>query len=222
MYKVLIVEDDPMVAMINEQYVSRNRAFVTTGKCNDGESALEYLEKKSADLVILDVFLPRLSGLEVLRRIREKNINTAVIMVTAANDPATFQTAMSLGAVDYLVKPFSYERFRAALERFTARAAALKNGGKLDQNSIDMFMGRVEAPKDELPKGIQEQTLSVMIRCLEENGDWMTGEEIGAAIGISTVTVRRYTNYLVQTGKVQSKINYDTGGRPARLYKIGQ
>lgn len=67
MYKVLIVEDDPMVAMINEQYVRRNPNFCVAGRCQDGKSALEFLEKQPVDLMVLDVFMPYADGFETLR-----------------------------------------------------------------------------------------------------------------------------------------------------------
>ena len=86
MYKVLIVEDDPMVTMINEQYVKKNKNFEIVGKCSDGLSALEFLEHNEVDLIVLDVYMPHMDGFETLRRIRNKQIAVEVIMVTAAND----------------------------------------------------------------------------------------------------------------------------------------
>ena len=86
MYKVLIVEDDPMVAMINEQFVSRHKDFVVAHKCNDGKSALKYLDENELDLIILDVYMPYMDGFETLRQIRKKQISVDVIMVTAANE----------------------------------------------------------------------------------------------------------------------------------------
>lgn len=70
MYKVLIVEDDPMVAMINEQYVLKHGKFKVVGKCQDGEKAIEFLAKNEADLVVMDVFMPKTDGFETLRRLR--------------------------------------------------------------------------------------------------------------------------------------------------------
>ena len=92
MYKVLIVEDDPMVAMINEQYVCRNKSFLVQKTCRNGQEALEYLESQnteangdsSIDLVIMDVFMPLMNGIETLKKIREKKLDCEVIMVTAA------------------------------------------------------------------------------------------------------------------------------------------
>ena len=121
MYKVLIVEDDPMVAMINEQYIKRNKNFVIIGKCNDGASALDFLGNNDADLLILDVYMPKMDGFETLRRIRNKQITVDAIMVTAANDIESLEEALHLGIVDYLVKPFTFERFQMALEKYIAQ-----------------------------------------------------------------------------------------------------
>ena len=63
-YKVLIVEDDPMVSMINEQYVNRNKAFHVVGKCKNGKRALEFLENSDVDLIVLDVYMPLMDGFE--------------------------------------------------------------------------------------------------------------------------------------------------------------
>ncbi len=117
MYKVLIVEDDPMVAMINEQYIGRNKKFCVAGKCKDGKGALEFLENNEVDLLILDVFMPYMDGFETLRQIRKKQISVDVIMVTAANDRESLEEALHLGIVDYLVKPFTFERFCMALDK---------------------------------------------------------------------------------------------------------
>ena len=116
MFKVLIVEDDPMVAMINEQYIGRNKNFIVVGKCKDGKSALEFLKDNEVDLLILDVFMPYTDGFETLRQIRNSQISVDAIMVTAANDRESLEEALHLGIVDYLVKPFTFDRFRMALE----------------------------------------------------------------------------------------------------------
>ena len=111
MYRVLIVEDDPMVAMINEQYIGRNKKFKVVGICNNGQSALELLNHQAVDLVVLDVYMPQMDGFETLCQIRKNKISVEVIMVTAANDRESLEEALHLGIVDYLVKPFTYDRF---------------------------------------------------------------------------------------------------------------
>lgn len=222
MYKVLIVEDDPMVAMINEQYISYDKQFLIAGKCRDGKSALEFLEKNSVDLIILDVFMPHTDGFETLRQIRKKQIPVDVIMVTAANDRESLEEALHLGIIDYLVKPFTFERFRMALEKFVAQTGALKQLGILNQKNIDFIIENSRKKSEDMhPKGIQDKTLRLILAHLKENKNiWMTGDEIADKIGLTGVTVRRYMNYLAETGMVTSEMNYGTGGRPCMLYKI--
>lgn len=222
MYKVLIVEDDPMVAMINEQYIAKNKEFQVVGKCKDGKSALEFLEKRPADLLILDVYMPKMDGLETLRYIRNKKIPVEAIMVTAANDRDSLEEAIHLGIVDYLVKPFTFERFRAALEKFAAQSHALKDMDTLSQKKIDFVIDSSRRREEGMfPKGIQEKTLHLILECLErQKSQWLTGEEIARATKLTGVTVRRYMNYLTETGKAEGEMNYETGGRPCMLYRI--
>ena len=222
MYKVLIVEDDPMVAMINEQFVSRHKDFVVAHKCNDGKSALEYLDENEVDLIILDVFMPYMDGFETLRQIRKKQISVDVIMVTAANEREQLKEGLHLGVVDYLVKPFTFERFKVALDKFIAQVEALKDLDKVNQKNIDFLIDKSRKTTNELyPKGIQEKTLQTIMEHLKENKNkWLTGDEIAEKIGLTGVTVRRYMTHLAETGMIIADMNYETGGRPCMLYKI--
>lgn len=222
MYRVLIVEDDPMVAMINEQYIKRNKNFEVVGKCNDGSSALAFLECNEVDLLVLDVYMPRMDGFETLRQIRNRKITVDAIMVTAANDRDALEEALHLGMVDYLVKPFTYERFQIALEKYIAQNNALKDINTLNQKSIDYIIDNSrKKSEDFFPKGIQEKTLQLIMDQLKSNsGVWFTGDEIAEQIGLTGVTVRRYMNYLAESGKVIGEMNYETGGRPCMRYKL--
>ena len=222
MYKVLIVEDDPMVAMINEQYIKRNKNFTLVGKCGDGMSALGSLEKTDIDLIILDVYMPKMNGFETLREIRNRQITVDVIMVTAANDIDSLEEALHLGVVDYLVKPFTFDRFQMALEKYIAKINALKDIEKLNQSNIDsIIVNSRKNTQDLFPKGIQEKTMQCIMDYLRENsGVWFTGDQIAGEIGLTGVTVRRYMNYLSESGRVIGEMNYETGGRPCMLYKV--
>ncbi len=220
MYRVLIVEDDPMVAMINEQYIGRNKQFRVVGKCKDGNSALKFLEQQEADLIVLDVFMPHTDGFEALRQIRKKQISVDVIMVTAANDRESLEEALHLGIIDYLVKPFTFERFQVALEKYIAQTGALKQMETLSQKNIDFIIEHSHKKGDDLqPKGIQKNTQELILERLKENPEvWMTGDEIAEKTGLTSVTVRRYMNYLAEAGIVVSEMNYETGGRPCMRY----
>ena len=220
MYTVLVVEDDPMVRMINEQYVRMNKDFCIASSVKNGQEALDYLKENKVDLVILDVFMPFMNGVEFLKKLREQKLKTEVIMVTAANDTATLEETMHLGVIDYLVKPFALERFQVALEKFTAKMNAINGSDVLDQNLIDSIISNSPQKKSkEYPKGIQEKTLERIKTCFENKNDWHSVELIAEKLEISIVTVRHYVNYLVKEGFLQESINYETGGRPSMLYK---
>lgn len=222
MYKVLIAEDDPMVAMINEQYIKRNKNFEIVGKCKDGASALTFLENNEVDLLVLDVYMPHMDGFETLRKIRNRKITVDAIMVTAANDRESLEEALHLGIVDYLVKPFTFDRFQMALEKYIAQNNALKDIDTLNQTSIDHIIDNSRKKSEDLfPKGIQEKTLQFIMEHLKENkGVWFTCDEIAEKVGLTGVTVRRYMNYLAESGRVIGEMNYETGGRPCMRYKV--
>ena len=224
MYKVLIVEDDPMVAMINEQYIGRNKNFQVIKKCKDGKEALDFLQDHEADLLILDVYMPHMDGFETLRQIRKQQIWVDAIMVTAANDREALEEALHLGIVDYLVKPFTYDRFQMALDKFIAQKNALKDFDILNQKNIDSIIENSGKKSEDLhPKGIQDKTLELIIRHLKENKEkWMTGDEVAEKVGLTVVTVRRYMNYLSENGTVIGKMNYETGGRPCVIYQLAR
>lgn len=222
MYKVLIVEDDPMVAMINEQYIKRNKNFELVGKCSNGSSALDFLDNNDVDLLILDVYMPKMDGFETLRRVRNKKITVDAIMVTAANDRASLEEALHLGIVDYLVKPFTFDRFQMALEKYISQNNALRDFETLNQKSIDHIIDNTRKKSDDLyPKGIQEKTVDLIMEYLKANeGKWFTGDDIAEKVGLTGVTVRRYMNYLAESGRVTGEMNYETGGRPCMKYRI--
>lgn len=222
MYKVLIVEDDPMVAMINEQYVCRNKNFSVVKNCRNGQEALDFLESNTVDLVIMDVFMPLMNGIETLKKIREKKHKCEVIMVTAANDTATLEETMHLGVIDFLIKPFAYERFQVALEKFISNAEAFRANQTIDQSYIDNLIS-ISSPsrarESELPKGIQKKTLDLLTDYFKEKKGWVSGDQISEDVGLSSVTVRHYMGYLMEIKAVEGEINYETGGRPSMLYR---
>lgn len=219
-YKVLIVEDDPMVAMINEQYVCKNKNFTVAASCRNGQEALDYLVENKVDLVVLDVFMPLLDGIDTLKKIRQAKIPTEVIMVTAANDTSTLEETMHLGVLDYLIKPFAFERFQIALEKFAAKVESLQGKTVLDQSNIDnILQNNHKMSEKSYPKGIQEKTLGLIMDFFKQNPGYQTGDSIAENTGLSCVTVRHYMTYLIEKGQIIESINYETGGRPSSLYK---
>ena len=223
-YKILIVDDDPMVAMINEQYVRKNKGFEVAGTCKNGQEVLDFLAQNEVDLIVLDVYMPILDGVATLKKIRELKIPVEVIMLTAANDSSTIEETMHLGVLDYLIKPFTFERFQVALEKFSSQVAVLKQNPTLDQKSIDSIITNTPNSRKssdyKFPKGIQSKTLDLVLDYLCSNSGWQTSDVISEKLGLSIVTIRHYMTYLEKEGKVQGAVNYETGGRPCMLYKL--
>lgn len=219
----MIVEDDPMVASINQQYLERNENLKIVGQFRNGQEALEYLENNRADLAVVDYYMPIMDGLEFVRKCHEKNIKTDVIIVTAANTAQDISEFLQLGIVDYLVKPFTYERFQKAIDKYLYRKNLAKQDKTLDQAEIDKLLSQDQnirpAEKVVLEKGLQEQTLERIRTYLEEHkGTLMSSNEIASEVNLSRITVRRYMNYLVENREIISQIDYLTGGRPSIKY----
>ena len=223
MYKVIIIEDDPMVASINKQYVELTPSFQVEGIFKSGITALQYLKNSDVDLIILDYYTPLMNGDEFIDQLHAAGKIPSIIMVTSANDAETVHKLISRGVIDYLVKPFEYERFKAALKRFAIRQGELEASvSDLRQTQIDRFFSGTDTSAKEAPltKGLNRQTLSMIRTFLIENPDsvW-SSEQISEQIHLSRITARRYLNYLVEIGELVSTIDYQTGGRPSIKYR---
>ena len=225
--EVIIVEDDPMVAQINASYLAKVPGLRLAGVFRDGRSALAHLRSSHVDLAVLDVYMPELDGLELLRVMRREGSQAEVVMVTAANDAKQVDELLRLGIVDYLIKPFTESRFIEAMRRCLARRLALGSEDHLNQQAIDSLLGgpgpAQAFPVDlsSLPKGLQAATIELVLNTFhEDEKDFLDCEILAARAGLSKVTVRRYLNHLAESGAVESQVDYDTGGRPSFKYRL--
>ena len=119
--KILVVDDDANICELLRLYLTKEGYQVTVA--NDGEEGLEKFNAVKPDMVLLDVMMPRMDGLEVCRRIRKAG-NTPVMMLTAKGETFDKVLGLELGADDYLVKPFSFDELLARL-----RVITRKHGG---------------------------------------------------------------------------------------------
>ncbi|BAL00504.1 CriR family two-component response regulator [Oscillibacter valericigenes Sjm18-20] len=224
MTHVIIVEDDPMVAQINRQYLEQFDDFSVDCVSRNGQDAMEYLRAQPIDLVILDVYMPNITGIQLLRQMRAEGTPSAVIMITAATEMSVVEEALRLGIVDYLIKPFSFPRFQEAIQKYLNKVSLIASSEQADQTVVDRLLGS-EFPQaqdsSELRKGLHQKTMSAIYEYLWEHpGEKHTCESISQAVGLSKVTIRRYLNYLIETGRVLSSVDYETGGRPRVLYHL--
>lgn len=227
MYHVIIVEDDPMVASINRQYVEVTSPFQVDRVFKSGGDALEYLKKHTADLIILDYYTPLMNGAEFIDKLHSMGQSPSIIMVTSANDTDIVNALLSRGVMDYLVKPFEYARFKLALERFHEKQTYFsKSRENLNQSAIDQLFSRPEPSVQsnvQLSKGLNKSTLELIRTFLSEHpDDFYTSEQVAEQVKLSRITIRRYLNYLVDTHEIISSIDYRTGGRPSIQYNFGK
>ena len=219
MYQTVIVEDDPTISLLHRTFLARDNRFALAHAFSNGHEALEWLLHHTADLIILDVYMPRMTGLELLRTLRMEGIGIDVIMVTAANDSKTVDALLKLGVTDYLVKPFAASRFQQALDTFCQHREAVSHDN-VSQQELDALFPSA-APAVSIPTGLQTRTLDRIRACLRQIPQaGATCETIADCSGFSTVTVRRYLTYLVSQGEAVTQVNYDTGGRPCMLYRL--
>lgn len=225
MIKTVIVEDDLMVASINQQFAKKTPGVKIIATFHDGKDALSFLKDHEVDLLLLDLYMPSFSGLEILEELRRLQSKIDVIMITAANDTENINKALHLGILDYLVKPFQYERFEDAMNKYIMRHTLMKSGMKFSQQDVDQLINlqkpSTQSKEMEFEKGIQRKTLELIRSCLTSHkGNFLSSEQISAETTLSKVTIRRYMNYLIDKNEAASRIDYSTGGRPCVEYCI--
>jgi two-component system response regulator AtoC len=180
MKSILIIDDDPLIRKTLSSHLSRQGYEIRTAE--DGESGLAVQADQNSDLVLLDVRLPDLDGLEVLRRIRGENPRTTVVIMTAFDDMKTTVEAVKSGAFEYLVKPLDFVALDLTVEKaFQVKALEEKVNylvqEKQKEYTIDNIIGR-STPMREVFKligSVAGTRTNVLIQ-----GDSGTGKELVA------------------------------------------
>lgn len=221
MIKVIIVEDDPMVAEFNKRYLELVEGFELRAVVHSATAALEMLDTCEADLLLLDIFMPGMNGLEMLTQIRRMGKGLDVIVVTAACDSQSIVTALRFGAVDYIIKPFEFERFYAALSAYRELAGLMRGRELIKQVELDSFvLCKDISPQLLLPKGVDKNTLKKVweqIQSMQRSS--FSTEEVAGLTGISRVSIRKYLEFLKQLGILKLELLYGTIGRPVYKYR---
>ncbi|MFD8145956.1 response regulator [Streptomyces sp. NPDC059708] len=217
--RVLVVEDDPVAADAHALYVGRVPGFTAVAAVHTLAGATRVLERTRVDLLLLDLTLPDGNGLRFARGLRAAGHPADVIAVTSARDLAVVRESVSLGVVQYVLKPFAFPTLRERLLRYAEfRAAAA--GEAVGQDDVDRALAALRAPAAApLPKGLSAPTLDRVAALLRTASEGLTAAGAAGAAGISRITARRYLEHLVDTGRADRAPRYGQVGRPELHYR---
>ncbi|NUP37126.1 MAG: response regulator [Streptomyces sp.] len=216
--RVLVVEDDPVAADAHRMYVERVPGFSVVGVARTRGDAQRLLERTPADLLLLDLYLPDGHGLQLLRALRATGHTADVIAVTSARDLAVVREGVSLGVVQYVLKPFTFATLRDRLLRYAEFRASV--GEASGQDEVDRALAALRAPQPaELPKGLTPATLQAVTDTLRAADEGISAAATAEAVGISRITARRYLEHLVDAGRAARAPQYGQVGRPELVYR---
>jgi len=219
---VVIVEDDPKISEIQSRFIEKIEGFEVVGIGNTIAESEQIIDVFQPDLVLLDVYFPDGSGIDLLWKIRNLYKNTDVIFITAAKEVGILQDAIRGGAFDYILKPMTFSRFQSTLGKFSEHRNKLKEITSLKQTDVDQIIHPAQDPVQvdiRIPKSIDPLTLEKVedeVNKLDDDG--VNAEDMGLQVGISRTTARRYLEFLVSKGTVKPSLVYGSVGRPERLY----
>lgn len=184
MEKILVVEDDEKIARVIQlelEYANYKIDIAHTGK-----SALERLENENFDLILLDVMIPELNGLEVLRRVREQNEDVKIIMLTARDAVMDKVSGLDSGANDYMTKPFEIEELLARIRVHLKEKSTIKEQNEDDNAStyryLSIYKSRREVYIDKEPINLTQKEYDLLIYFLENKNQVLTREQIIEAV----------------------------------------
>ncbi|MEU6100736.1 response regulator [Streptomyces flaveolus] len=220
---VLVVDDDFMVARVHRAYVERVEPFQVVGVAGTGEQALAAAGELRPGLILLDLYLPDLFGLDVIPRLRAAGHDCDVMVISAAREADTVRGAVRHGVVDYLLKPFDFEDLRVRLERYAAQRGRLLGTVVRSQADVDRVLAGAAAPVaavPALPKGMSVETAALVERTLRDAEGTLSASECAALTGVSRVSARRYLEHFHTVGTAEVSLRYGVAGRPERRYRF--
>lgn len=221
MIQVMIVEDDPMVREINSKFLKRIEGFNLYKAVSNLDEAKKFITLKKPDLILLDVYLPKESGMDLLKWIRSQEIDIDIILITADKSIERIQEAFRYGVVDYLIKPFNFERLKEAMTQFKGRYNRFKKNDEIEQKDLDNLKSSssLSQCENDFSKGFNKYTYKVIWDEIEiSNYKDFTAEDLAEKLGIARVTVRRYLEYMEKENKVDKLVEYGKVGRPQHKY----
>ncbi|HEX5597480.1 MAG TPA: response regulator, partial [Micromonosporaceae bacterium] len=217
--RVLVVDDDFMVARVHAGFVERTPGFTVVATAHTGADAITAVERLRPDLVLLDIYLPDMTGLAVLEELRGRPATDVdVMVVSAARDADSVKHALRRGVVHYLIKPFCYQDLRDRLDHYAERhrrLGALTDPGRTETSQADIdrvFAAPVAgSTRTAMPKGLTAETSALVRTALANAGvNGLSAAECANLTGLSRVSARRYLEHLASTGAAEVRSRYGT------------
>ncbi len=231
MIRTLVVDDDYHVAHAHALSVGRVPGFSVTAEAHSAEAARLHIKDEQPDLLLLDMYLPDYSGLDLMRRLtRESTGSTGpdasgyvpdFLLVTAARDIQSVRSAMQLGAIYFLVKPFTFAALREQLEAYRQWRKRLERSPEADQDLVDELYGLLRSPavtsatRSNLPP-----TMARVLDIVRSSTTPVGAADVAQRLGVSRPTAQRYLALLVQKQVIDLDLAYGTTGRPEHLYLV--
>ncbi|MEU6984458.1 response regulator [Streptomyces sp. NPDC046324] len=219
MTKVLVVDDDFMVAKLHSRYVSAVDGFSVVGVAHSGGEALRLADRLRPDLVLLDIYLPDMDGISVLRELRGAGLAVDALFITAARDAGMIRSALRAGALHYLIKPFNQSALQEQLRHVASLRSRLDDLDEARQEDVDQIFGTRPPGSRELPKGLAAHTADLVDGILRAHPEGLSATECAEAGSLSRVSARRYLEYFAETGRAEITLRYGGTGRPERRYR---
>ncbi|MEG2873592.1 response regulator [Carnobacterium sp.] len=226
MFRVLIVEDDPMVLSINQRYLQKIPNFMVVGTADSYEQAIQLTSQYFYDLILVDIHLKSGNGLDLLKTWRKREYPAEIIMITAASQQEALRISKHYGVTDYILKPFQFKRFKQSIELFQQNQLLLSSNSVLTQKEIDslhhsdpLSISEIEL-ENKLEKGLTQTTLDLIVSLIQQQKAGFTVSDITQATELSHVSVRKYLHYLESTQQIEMRLEYGTVGRPTSVYYL--
>ena len=197
MINCIIVEDEPLAQQILSQYVSDHPDLSLIQICDDPIAAITVLQRENIDLILLDINLPKLSGINFYKSLTSKPL---VVFTTAYSDYAV--EGFELEAVDYLLKPFSFDRFLTAISRVKDRLTVSKSDSSVD----NVLMVKVDKKLFRIPHSdiTYIESLRDFVRIHTDNGPFISSETLRNLLKVlPQIFVRIHKSYIINFSKVE-------------------
>ncbi|UVJ40801.1 response regulator [Arthrobacter sp. CJ23] len=212
--RVLIVDDDFHVARLHAAYVDSVAGFMALAPAGSVSQALQAIHSLRPDLVLLDVYLPDGSGLDLLGQ-----LDVDAMMLTAASDAASIKVALRRGALAYLLKPFTSESLSQQLRSYARYRRILGHQMAVDQATIERAK-RALIPGDVAPTAKPRSATEAAVLESLQPGEQYSASEVADKVGVSRATAQRYLSSLADDGAVEIQLRYGTTGRPEHRYGV--